>query len=494
MNKPPYVLGIDIGTSGAKALVVNRVGTIVARGATVLPKPIAQEKKREQNAELWWHAVSAALQPAIADLKAANGDPLAIEAISVDATSGTIVPVDAKLRPLYPGLMYNDGRAIDQAKRLNEIGSQTLSRLGYRFNASFALAKILWLVENEPEMMTNTAWILHQSDFIVNRLIEGDHPISDESNALKTGYDILERCWPDYLGNAGILINQLPRVAPIGATVGTLGKTIAQAFGMSPTCRVVGGMSDGTAACAASGARRVGDMSTTLGSTIVWKAISPKLICDPGGRLYSHRHPSGCFLPGGAGNAGGDGIKSILDTTFDNSSLDLNHMADQCHSSKISSYLTYPLPIVGERYPFVDDAFAPFTTFSGKDPVALYRSCLEGAAFVERWGYEVLSTLGGDCSREVWTTGSGAHVAPWMQIRANVMGQPICLSQTPESGFGSALVAAMNIWYDGDWTTTADAMITEKARFEPDPQAQTRYNEIYEQFRNECARRSSRQS
>ncbi len=306
MPAPEVVLGIDIGTSGVKVLAVEPGGTILSRGSAALPKPVPVGAGCEQDAELWWRASEQAIREAVAKLPGSA----VIAAVSVDATSGTIVPVGPRINPLRPGFMYNDGRAGRQAAILNELGAATLSRLGYRFNASFALPKILWLLENEPDMMEKAELILHQSDFITARLT-GATACSDESNALKTGFDIAERKWPDYLSRVGIDAARLPRVLPIGATLGQVSADAARALGLPRGCLVVAGMSDGTAGCAASGASRIGDMASTLGTTIVWKVIASSLVCDPQGRLYCHRHPGGGFLPGGAGNAGGGGIAAF---------------------------------------------------------------------------------------------------------------------------------------------------------------------------------------
>ena len=250
MKSTGYVLGIDIGTSGAKALIVDQVGRVGARGVATLKKPEVHGLQREQDAEAWWEAVVWAIRQALAELKASGASSSAVEALTVDATSGTVVPVDANLCPLRPGLMYNDGRATEQALRLNDFGRKVIDQLGYRFNASFALAKILWLIEHETEITDRTVWFLHQADLILNRLMQTNTPISDESNALKTGYDIIDRSWPEYLEQTGIDVEKLPRVRPIGTTMGTIGKRIAQDFGLSDSCKIISGMSDGTAACA----------------------------------------------------------------------------------------------------------------------------------------------------------------------------------------------------------------------------------------------------
>ncbi len=479
------VLGIDIGTSGVKVVAVDDRGAVAARGAAVLPKPVVSGSGREQNAELWWRAAADAIRSAVAKLD--DGD--VIDALAVDATSGTIVPVDTELAPVGPGFMYNDGRAGAQAARLNTLGGETLARLGYRFNASFALAKILWMLENEPRRADRAACFVHQSDFLTARLAGGGPVTSDESNALKTGFDILERRWPDYLADAGIDRARLPRVVPIGETIGHVSAAVGQSLGLPKGCRIVAGMSDGTAGCAASGARAIGDMNTTLGTTIVWKVLSSSLVRDPEGRLYCHRHPGGGFLPGGAGNAGGAGIAAFCARNAADPGKILAALESGVTSGLPSGTFTYPLPGAGERFPFVDGSFVPFSTADESAPVAVYASCLEGLACIERWGYDVSAELGAECDGTVWTTGKGAEVDVWMQIRADVLNRPVCRSACPESAFGSALVAAMNVWFDGSWTATTRAMVREVFRCEPQPGARAAWDDHYARFRSLCEER-----
>ena len=485
-----YVLGIDIGTSGVRCLVIDEAGSTVAQGDSPLPAPKVKGLRHEQDAELWWESTADALKRTCRDLTENGGRPENIVALAVDATSGTIVPVDTHLKPLRAGLMYNDARAHEEAERLNTIGRENLLRLGYRFNASFSLAKILWLLKHEPDIMERAAWMVHQSDFITARLSQmpgtENRPMSDESNALKSGYDILEHQWPEYISKTGINTAKLPRVKRIGQPLGTVSKAVAEDLGLTPQCIIVGGMTDGTAGCVASGANRAGDMNTTLGTTIVWKMIASSMICDPEGRLYSHRHPGGGFLPGGAGNAGGDGLSSFFHGESGNMTDHLSKLATGITSGTPTGTLTYPLSSPGERFPFVDPGFEPFTTVSRKNESLLYQSCLEGIACIERWGYEVAHELGAESGGEVWTTGKGASIDPWLQIRADILNRPVCRASNPESAYGTALVAAMNAWFDGSWEETATRLIKEAHRCEPRDEYRGACDDQYLRFREAC--------
>lgn len=477
-----YVLGIDLGTSAVKAAVLREDGKVVAQGSAPLPPPVVDGVYREQEAELWWVGTQDAVTRALQQLHYNNGSPGDILGICIDATSGTIVPVNHKIMPLRPGLMYNDGRAEAEARELNLLGQATLSKLGYQFNASFSLPKILWLYRNEPEIARNTVYFLHQADYIASRLSGKHHIYSDASNSLKSGFDILSNKWPDYIEKAGIDRAALPEVLPIGATLGYVSSDLVDQFGFDSQCRIVAGMTDGTAACVASGARKAGDLNTTLGTTIVWKMLSRSLVSDPHGRLYAHRHPSGLFLPGGAGNSGGQGILTALNTTI----AELNHFAQTVDVTRPSTIFTYPLPGIGERFPFVAAGFTAFCSSPQSPPDQLYQSCLEGLACIERWGYEVACEKGANAEGDVWTTGSGAMVDVWMQIRANILNRSIRRAAYPFSAFGSALVAGMNVWFNGSWDNTAQALLSEEMRFNPDSNYQGKYEAYYTQFREKC--------
>ena len=493
MSLSSYVLGIDMGTSGVRCLVVDEAGRTVAQGSAPLPAPKVEVLRHEQDAELWWTGTTDALKRTCKNLRANGGRPENILALSVDATSGTIVPVDERLKPLRLGIMYNDVRAHEEAERLNTMGEETLVKLGYRFNASFGLAKILWLIHNEPDVIEKAYCVVHQSDFITSRLSKARNSygmcLSDESNALKSGYDIVAHRWPDYLSRTGIDVAKLPEIKKIGQSLGTVSKDVAEDLGLNPECVIVGGMTDGTAGCVASGANRVGDMNTTLGTTIVWKMMASSMVCDPEGRLYSHRHPGGGFLPGSAGNAGGDGLSSFFRVGPNDMAAHLSGLAAGIRPGPPTGTITYPLSSPGERFPFVDSNFEPFTTAPRQDETLMYRSCLEGIACIERWGYEVANELGAETGGEVWTTGRGASIDPWLQIRADILNRPVCRASRPESAYGTALVAAMNVWFDGSWEETASHLIKESHRCEPNAEYRSACDDQYLRFREACKNR-----
>jgi sugar (pentulose or hexulose) kinase len=486
-----YVLGIDLGTSGARALVVDRAGAIVAGAFAALPSPaVVEGGGREQDANLWWEAAASAVREALARLSAAGGQPRDVGAACVDATSGTIVPVDAACTPVRAGLMYNDARAAAEAARLNAAARAIGESEGA--NASYASAKILWLCEHDPAT-ARAARFLHQTDFVNARLMGATRAAdvaTDESSALKTGYDIVARRWAGALADAGLDSAQLPTVVPGGTTLGVIDTVFAADTGLPADCRIVAGMTDGTAAAVASGASAIGDGNTTIGTTLVWKIVAAHAVVDPEGRLYCHRHPGGAFLPGGAGNAGGEGIARQVTDGDSAPGTTLDRLARELDDAPPSGLLAYPLPRPGERFPFVDAGFAGFADPRAHTAGERYRAALEGLACIERWGYEVAALLGAPLAGRVWTTGVGARHAAWMQLRADFLGRPVCRAAHPESGFGSALVAAMNLWHDGDWAQASRLVGVDLACL-PNPGRRSQCDQQYHAFRATCAARLS---
>ncbi len=148
------VIGVDLGTQGVRGLAVASNGSVIARAAVPLPletQRVGPDGAFEQDAEKWWQVTCIMLSQIGEQLTEAGTAPDAVKALCITGTSGTFVPLDSSHRPLRPALMYNDGRALAEVHRCNSILSNLTAKLGFRFNASFALPKLLWLYIHEPE-------------------------------------------------------------------------------------------------------------------------------------------------------------------------------------------------------------------------------------------------------------------------------------------------------------------------------------------------------
>jgi xylulokinase len=349
-------------------------------------------------------------------------------AISVDSTSGTIVPVDAHGTALRPALMYNDARAVAEAEEINALAGDFTARLGYGFPAAFALPKILWLARQEPDLWARTAKVLHAADFIVARLC-GEVRWSDWSNALKSGYDLVDLRWPAFIADLGIDVGKLPEV------VAPVSQEAARQTGLPAGLPIVAGCSDGTASLLATGLSAPGEWNSTLGTTLAIRGISSDLVRDPEGRIYCHRHPDSFWLPGGAGNTGAAPIAA----RFGEDAL----RADSAQAMAGAPYdaIVYPLGGRGERMPLSRPAAEAFSIKEPSDPVAALGAWMQGQALAERWCFELCEDLGCPVGEWIAVTGGAARNDAWLQLRADVLGREVRRPRHAYAAYGSALLA-----------------------------------------------------
>lgn len=477
-------IGIDVGTGGVRALAVTETGQIVGRTSVAFDSIILapQEGRHEQPAEAWWQAVCRATSALAAELAAENIPPEALAGVSVDGTSGTIVPLDAQDAPLRPAMMYNDPRSTVEAEELNRAAGDFCDRLGYRFTSSFALAKIAWLKSNEPALFDKTVLFVHQADYISGKLT-GRFGVSDYSNALKTGYDLLDERWPEWIDRHLNVTDRLPRVVAPGTKILTVSATASAQTGLPRGLPVVTGASDGTAAFLASGARSPGDYNTTLGTTLVFKCVSRSICRHPDGLIYCHKLPGGLWLPGAASNTGCQWIGSMFGGGADVAAMDAAAASRlPCHQ------VVYPLARTGERFPFASENARPFFVSrlesEPDDPSDRYAGCLQGVAFLERLAYDVIDGVAGTSGGQVFSTGGGSRSDVWMQCRADVTNRELHRPECPESALGTAVLAAAGTKYD-TLDAATEQMVRVERTFLPNRSVSDRYDQLYEQFREE---------
>ena len=482
-----YVIGVDMGTQGIRGMAVASDGTVAARAAVSLSPPSETPRTGpvetfEQDAEEWWHATCMLLKEIGEQLTGAGVAREAVKALCIAGTSGTFVPLDSSHHPLRPALMYSDGRAVSEVQRCNSVLSDLTAKLGYRFNASFALPKLLWLREHEPETWERTALIAHQVDYLVGKLT-GVWGVSDYTNAFKTGYDLLAEHYPSLIAtDLGIPLERLPRVVPPGTPVGQLMPAIANALGLSARTLVVAGLTDGCASQFAAGAIEPGAWVSSLGTTLTIKGVSTALIKDPQGRIYCHRHPEHGWLPGGASNTGGE----VLAKRFPDA--DLAAYNTRATALAPTSLLAYPLVRHGERFPFVAPDAEGFIVGAPDQeqvhPDLLYTAFLEGVALLERLAYDVVTALGAPVIGSIYTVGGATHSQLWLRIRASVCNRPFIVPEVADTAMGAALLAAAGRLHP-DLKGATRAMVHNGTEVIPDPGWVPLYEERYARFKDE---------
>jgi xylulokinase len=481
-----FVLGLDVGTQGARAIVCDGAGVVRAQAAETFASPELAELLPpgwvEQDPREWWTVVSSCLRKVLEELRWSGSVPQSIKAIAVDSTSGTIVPVDSIGNVVRSAIMYSDARAVLEAEECNAVATNFTAKLGYKFTPAFGLPKILWIKRNEPQVFEQTACFLHPADYIVGRLT-GSFRLTDTSNALKTGYDLIDGCWPEFIEkDLGIPIEKLPHVVSPGTTIGVVSRPAAQETGLAPGTPVVAGVTDGTAGFLASGAAKVGDWNSTIGTTLVVRGISKSLIKDPLGRVYCHVHPQGYWLPGGASNVGAECLTKLF------SGRNFSELNAYVPQYSPTSLIVYPLVRKGERFPFVNPMAEGFVIGEPRDSRELYTAYLEGVGYVERWCIELLAELGAEVGDTIYTTGGAAKSIEWMQVRSNILNRRVVRPLTTECAMGTAVVAASKTLFP-DLESAVKAMIKPGEAVEPEPQKAEIYDYHYRGFRDACARR-----
>lgn len=371
---------------------------------------------------IWWTSVERALTKLLVQL-----DRAAIRAIAVDGTSGTLLLTDDGGAPLGPGLMYNDSRAIEEAARIKAVAPPTSGALG----ATSALAKLLHLIERGDA--GNATHALHQADWIAARL-SGRYGLSDENNALKLGYDVVDRRWPPFLGRLGLQPGLLPEVLVPGAVIGPLADEQATAFDLSPDVLIIAGTTDGVAAFLATGASQAGDAVTSLGSTLVVKQLAERPLFDLASGVYSHRLGD-LWLPGGASNSGGAALACFFDVET------IERLTPLLHPDQPTGLDYYPLPDVGERFPINDPAKPSITEPRSRDEKIFLQALLEGIAVIEALAYDKLRELGAPPLGRVRTVGGGAANPAWTAIRRRLLDVPLLDADNTEAAFGAARLA-----------------------------------------------------
>ncbi|HEV7629130.1 MAG TPA: FGGY family carbohydrate kinase, partial [Streptomyces sp.] len=435
MTCPDVWVGIDLGTTGARALAADREGRVLGRGAVPLTSN-REGVRHTQSPDEWWTAAATACRQALQGVPAAR-----IGGVAVDATSGTVLLADADGAALTPALMYDDGRAEQEAAEVNSCGEEIWQRLGYgRMQRSWGLPKLCWLLRHSDAARTPGVRLTHQNDY-VNRWLTGHGTPTDSSHALKSGFDLTKDDWPwEVLERLTIPPDVLPPVVAPGTTVGRVCDAAAKPTGLPAGTRVTAGMTDGCAAQLAVGATGVGDVNSVLGTTLVVKGVSPHLPRDPAGAVYAHRSPTGLWLPGGASSSGG----RALDAVFPSQRFAALDAAAEQHGP--AGTVAYPLPGTGERFPFAaPEAHGFLLEAPGDrtdDETERYRALLEGVAFVERLALDRLDLLGVPTDGRLTLGGGGTGSRVWSALRTDVLGRPAYVAEQHGSAFGMALLAA----------------------------------------------------
>ncbi|MBF2096982.1 MAG: FGGY-family carbohydrate kinase [Gloeomargaritaceae cyanobacterium C42_A2020_066] len=402
-------LGLDFGTSGARAVLADPSGKILWQTRQEGLAPTCRA----------WHG-------ALLNLIAALPIPFKplVTRLAIAGTSATTVLCDGAGRPVAEPLLYNDSRAQVCLAELAQVappGHLTLS-------ATSSLAKLFWY-RSQPGF-GEARHLLHQADWLA-ACLHGRPGWSDWHNALKLGYDPATETYPAWL-RALPFAHLLPQVVAPGTPLGT----VLPDLGLCRDCVVCAGTTDSMAALIASGAGRPGDAVTSLGSTLVLKLVSEQRLEDNASGVYSHRLGQD-WAAGGASNCGGAVLRHFF------SDLELVELSTRIDPEQPSPLNYYPLLRPGERFPIHDPHLDPRLEPRPADPVEFLHGLLESLARIEAQGYQKLQALGGPPVVQVLTAGGGSRNPTWTHIRQRHLGVPVRPADHQEAAYGAARLAAL---------------------------------------------------
>jgi len=413
-----YTLGIDFGTSGARAVVIDSTGIVQAE------TKISMTSDALTQISTWENTLFSLIEQIPLKLRQQ------INAIAIDGTSSTVLLCNAVGTPVATPLMYNDARGVTVLEQLKAIAPPNHTVL----SATSSLAKLLWL--SQQPTFTDAQYFLHQADWLAF-LLHGKLGISDYHNALKLGYDVEQFCYPSWLTELAIA-PLLPQVLAPGTVVATVTLEIATRFNFPRDCCVCAGTTDSIAAFLASGAMSPGEAVTSLGSTMVLKLLSHTRVENNQYGVYSHRLGD-LWLTGGASNTGG----AVLQQFFSNT--ELQQLSLQIDPQQASHLDYYPLSKPGDRFPVNDPHLPPRLEPRPDNLVEFLHGLLESIARIEHQGYQLLQQLGATSLMRIYTAGGGAANTTWTAIRQRYFGVPIVASKETEAAYGTALLAMRSI-------------------------------------------------
>ena len=474
-------IGIDLGTSAMKLLLMDATGRIQNVVSKEYPLEFPHPGWSQQKPEDWARALLEGIPELLRDF-----DGTQVAGIGAGGQMHGLVVLDEHDNVIRPAILWNDGRTAKQVDYLNnEIGKEKLSSLTANIAfAGFTAPKILWLKENEPENFARIAKIMLPKDYI-NYILTGVHACdySDASGMLLL--DVAHKCWSEeMLDICGVSRQQMPRLFESFQCIGTVRPEIAAQLGLSANVKVVAGAGDNAAAAVGTGVVGEGGCNISLGTSGTVFISSETFGVDDSNGLHAFAHADGgwhlmgCMLSAASCN------KWLLEDIFGTG--DYGGEQSAILEEKLGENHVFFLPyLMGERSPINDTSARG--TFIGMTMdttrADLVQAVLEGVAFAIRDSVEVARNLGIEIHKSK-ICGGGARSPLWKRIFANILN---CELEIPVSeqgpGMGGAMLAMVACGEYASVKDCCEALCGVASTVKPEPELVAKYEARYQQFR-----------
>ncbi|CAB1060918.1 Xylulose kinase (EC [Olavius sp. associated proteobacterium Delta 1] len=489
-----YVIGIDIGTSGCKTLIIDGNGQVVARALEEYPLSTPQPGWSEQDPEHWWQAVKSTLKQSVGTF-----DHVAdIKAIGLSGQMHGLVALDKDCRVLRPAILWNDQRTGPQCQEIHDLagGVEGLLKLtNNRMLPGYTGGKIIWLRQNEPQLYEKLNIILNPKDYIRYRLT-GEFA-TEVSDASGTGlFNVRQRQWSrELLDLLEIPMDWLPRCYESPEISGQLSGEVAADLGLPAGLAVAGGGGDSVIQTTGTGLVEPGILGTTIGTAGIVAMALDKCYDNPDGRLqvFCNNTPHRWHTMGVTLAAGGSlrWIRDMLGGAENEVARWLGEDVYELFSREAAAIepgsdgLLFMPYLIGERCPYPDpNARGGFIGLTLRhDRRSILRSVLEGVIFSMRDVARLITDMGLPIT-QIRTSGGGALSDLWRQIHADVFNsEVITVSGSAEGGaYGAALVAGTGV---GMWSSVEEAVQVVRAETHNMPIAENFeiYNKLFPIYR-----------
>lgn len=474
-------IGVDLGTSATKLLLVDEKGEILNTVTKEYPLSFPQPGWSEQEPAGWWNACLEGIPELLQGFEAKD-----VAALSVAGQMHGLVVLDENDEVIRPAILWNDGRTFKEVDYLNEtIGKDKLSKwTGNIAFAGFTAPKILWMRNNEPEKFARIQKIMLPKDYVAYCLT-GVHSCdySDASGMLLL--DVEHKTWSkEMLDLCGITEKQMPALFESYEVIGTIKPEIAAKLGLPEGVKVTAGAGDNAAAAVGTGTVGNGACNISLGTSGTIFISSDTFGVDSGNSLHAFAHSDGrfhlmgCMLSAASCNKWF--CEDILKT--DDYAGEQAQISPDSYGRNNVFFLPY---LMGERSPINDtNASGTFIGLRMDTTRAdMVLAVLEGVCFAIRDSFEVAKGLGIDISRSM-ICGGGSKSPLWRQMMANVLGIPLDIPQTEQGpGYGAVILAMVGAGLYPDVRTACSKLVHVAETVEPQPEMKALYQERYEKFR-----------
>lgn len=483
-----YLIGIDVGTSSSKAIIIDESGCLVAEASSQYPISSPQPDWAEQNPEWWWEAVKKAIEKA---LNCSKIDPKEVSAVGLSGQMHGTILLDRNSKPLRPAVIWADKRSQAQCREIYEkIGTEKfLDVTCNRAMPGFMASSLLWIKENEPAVFEKASTILLPKDYIRFKLTGSlATDVSDASATLL--FDVKKRRWSDYvISRLGFPLELFPEIYQSVEVVSEVSREASKETTMPRGIKVIAGGGDSPVGAIGCGAIKPEIVTSNIGTAGQIFATLNEIKFDTSFRIHTfcHAAPKKWYLQGAILSAGLS-LRWLIESLISENASEIED-ADLYETILKEAESVEPgceglifLPyLLGERSPHMDPQArgALFGLTLAHEKSHIVRAVMEGVVYALRDSLEIFRELGVRV-KSVVARGGGARSRLWRQIQADIFNsEVISVKVKEEAAFGAALLAGVGAGIYGDLEDAVNETVKVAAKDHPNPERVEVYNQHY---------------